>query len=95
MDIKVYTVDEIAELLQVGRKTVYDYIENGDLKAAKIGKYWKITEAALNDFLEKGTTAKKSDDEKLNELLGKYIEEYGFVVFAKRLQAYKKEHTSK
>ena len=51
-EIKVYTVDEVAELLQVTRTTVYAYIKSGKLKAKKIGKYYRITEENLRAFLD-------------------------------------------
>lgn len=50
-DLKVYTIDEIVSLLQVTRRTVYNYIKSGKLKAVKIGKYWRVTEKALEAFL--------------------------------------------
>lgn len=52
MAITVYTVDDIAELLQVSQRTVYDYLRSGKLKGKKIGKSWKVTEEALRAFLE-------------------------------------------
>lgn len=54
-DLKVYTLDEVRELLHVTRRTVYNYIREGKLKAVKIGKYWRITQKNLEDFLSKGT----------------------------------------
>lgn len=50
--IKVYTVGEIAELMKVTKTTVYSYIKRGELKAKKIGKYYRVTEANLKEFLE-------------------------------------------
>lgn len=50
-EMKVYTIDEVATLLQVTRRTIYTYIKDGKLKAVKIGKYWRITEKALEAFL--------------------------------------------
>ena len=54
-DLKVYTPDEVRELLHVTLRTVYNYIREGKLKAVKIGKYWRITQKNLEDFLSKGT----------------------------------------
>lgn len=51
-EIKVYTVEEIAELMKVTKTTVYSYIKRGELKAKKIGKYYRVTEANLKEFLE-------------------------------------------
>lgn len=50
-EMKVYTIDEVATLLHVTRRTIYTYIKDGKLKAVKIGKYWRITEKALEAFL--------------------------------------------
>lgn len=54
-ELKVYTIEEVVELLHVTRRTVYSYIKEGKLKAVKIGKYWRVTEKNLEDFLSKGT----------------------------------------
>ena len=37
-DIEVYTLAEIEELLQVTRRTLYNWIKSGKLKAFRIGK---------------------------------------------------------
>jgi len=52
---KLYTIDEIAEILKVTQRTIYNYIKSGSLKAIKIGKYWRIKHSDLEQFLEKGT----------------------------------------
>jgi excisionase family DNA binding protein len=48
-----YTVEEIAEMLRVTDRTIRAYINNGDLKAVKLGKYWRIPKEAFNEFIEK------------------------------------------
>lgn len=53
-EIKVYTLDEIAEIMKVTRRTVYSYISSGKLHAVKIGKYWKVTEENFREFLNTG-----------------------------------------
>lgn len=57
-ELKVYTIDEIAELLHITRRTLYTYLKTGKLKAIKVGKYWRVTEENLKDFLSKGTVEK-------------------------------------
>lgn len=54
-EIKVYTLEEIAELLHITRRTLYTYVKTGKLKAVKVGKYWRVTEKNLDAFLAKGT----------------------------------------
>jgi len=54
-DFKLYTVEEITEILKVTQRTLYNYIKSGSLKAIKIGKYWRVKHTDLQDFLDKGT----------------------------------------
>jgi excisionase family DNA binding protein len=49
--VKLYTVDEVAELLQINRLTVLKYIKQGRLTAARIGRPYMITEDGLREFL--------------------------------------------
>jgi excisionase family DNA binding protein len=53
--IKVYTLEEVIEILKVSRRTIYNYIKTEQLKAIKVGREWRVTEKALNAFLETGT----------------------------------------
>ena len=55
--IRVYTLDEVAEALKITRRTLYTYVKEGKLKAVKIGREWRVSEAALQDFINKGTEA--------------------------------------
>jgi excisionase family DNA binding protein len=55
--IRVYTLDEVAEVLKITRRTLYTYVKEGKLKAVKIGREWRVSEAALQDFINKGTEA--------------------------------------
>lgn len=54
-DIKVYTMNEVAEILKVTKRTLYNYIKAGTLHAVKMGKYWRISEESLQDFISNGT----------------------------------------
>jgi len=54
-ELKVYTIDELVNLLHVTRRSIYSYIKDGKLKAVKIGKYWRVTEKNLEEFLSTGT----------------------------------------
>ena len=53
--METYTLEEVSNILKITRRTIYNYIKNGDLKAVKIGKYWRVSEANLQDFIENGT----------------------------------------
>lgn len=49
---KIFNVEEVAELLQVSTKTVLRRIRANQLRASKIGKYWRITGEAINEYLK-------------------------------------------
>lgn len=56
-ELKVYTLEEVQELLKVTRRTLYSYIKAGTLKATKIGRYWRVRHADLKEFIDRGTNA--------------------------------------
>lgn len=49
-ELKIYTVEQVAELLKVTRHTVYRYIKDGALKPVKKGKQWYFSEATIRDY---------------------------------------------
>lgn len=57
-DLEVYTLKEIEELLHVTRRTLYNWIKGGKLKAFRIGKEWRVTKEALEEFTRTGTESK-------------------------------------
>jgi excisionase family DNA binding protein len=57
---KFYTPDQAAEALQTTRKTVYRWINNGQLNAVKAGSFLRIPESELQKFLIK-INVKKED----------------------------------
>ena len=58
-EMKLYTLKEVEKILKVTQRTLYTYIQNGQLKATKIGKYWRVKHAGLMDFVDDGNPAKK------------------------------------
>lgn len=52
--MKVYTLEELVDLLKVTKRTLYNYIKEGKLKAVKMGKYWRVTQKQLDAFLNDG-----------------------------------------
>lgn len=51
---KIYTLQEAADLLKVSTRSILRYIKAGRLKATKIGQ-WRVSESALNEFLNQST----------------------------------------
>lgn len=54
-DLKLYTIDEVTEILKISQRTLYVYIKNKSLKAVKLGKYWRVREVDLQHLIEHGT----------------------------------------
>lgn len=54
-ELRVYTTEEVMGVLKVTKRTLYNYIKAGQLKAFKVGREWRVTEDALRDFTEHGT----------------------------------------
>lgn len=50
--MKIYAVDEIANILEVSIKTVRRYIYSGKIGASKIGGSWRINQTQLDEYLE-------------------------------------------
>lgn len=49
---KLYRVEEVAELLNVGRTKVFDLIRSGELGSVKVGGSRRITEKAIEDYID-------------------------------------------
>ncbi len=50
--MEFYTAEEVADILKLDIVTVRRYLAQGDMKGAKIGKSWRITEEDLKDFIK-------------------------------------------
>ncbi len=46
--IKVYTPEQVAEILQISKNTVYALIGRGEIIAKKIGKVYRIPASSLS-----------------------------------------------
>ena len=44
---KVYTPEQVAEMLQLSKNTIYDLINRGEIVAKKIGKVYRIPAASV------------------------------------------------
>ena len=55
-----FTVDEVAEKLQLNPETIRRYIQAKELEAYKFGKNYRIEEKELDRFLETRSSKKKA-----------------------------------
>lgn len=49
--MKVYTVKQVAEILQLNPVTILRYIHRGKIAALRFGGVYRITEKALAEFM--------------------------------------------
>lgn len=50
-DLKLYSLQELAKLLEVSERTIHNYVKAGKIKGVKIGGKWKFTEESLKKFI--------------------------------------------
>ena len=51
--LQAYTVEQVAEMLHIGRDKVYFLLRTGQLRSIKIGKLRRITDQHLAEFIER------------------------------------------
>ena len=51
-DMKLYDVEELAEMLDVGLPTIRRYLRQGRLKGKKLAKRWYVSEEAIKDYFQ-------------------------------------------
>lgn len=49
---KIYTTEQVAQLLQIHHLTVLKYIREGKLGGVKLGRIYRIRESDLQKFLD-------------------------------------------
>lgn len=70
--IKAYTPEQVANMLQLSKNTVYDLIKRGEIVAKKIGKVYRIPASSIS-FLFTGLDyelfkAEREDKKELAEI---------------------------
>jgi excisionase family DNA binding protein len=55
--MQAYTVEQVAEILHIGRDKVYSLLRTGQLRSIKIGKLRRITSQHLAEFVASLETA--------------------------------------
>ena len=52
---EILTIEELMELLYIGKNTAYQLLKSGEIKAFKIGKVWKIPRESVNEYILRKT----------------------------------------
>jgi len=47
-------VAEVAEALRVSVRTIYNLLDSGALRGVRVGRAWRVTESALEEFIAQG-----------------------------------------
>jgi excisionase family DNA binding protein len=62
--VQAYTVEQVAEMLHIGRDKVYGLLRTGQLRSMKIGKLRRITDRHLAEFVASLETPPNGRDRK-------------------------------
>lgn len=58
--LTLYSVDDLHELLGISKMTLRAYLREGRLKGRKMGVQWFVTEEAIRDYFNEGSTPANS-----------------------------------
>ena len=56
-DDRFLTVQEVAELMRVSTMTVYRLIKSGDIRAARVGRGYRLREAEVDAYLDRAASS--------------------------------------
>ena len=48
---RVFTPEDVAEILKLTKRQVLDLLRQGTLKGVKAGRHWRIAEEAVDEYL--------------------------------------------
>lgn len=61
---KMYTPQEVADILGIDRRTIYRWLDDGKVRATKVGeRFWRITAEDLQELMTRGTNAPRKESE--------------------------------
>lgn len=60
-DTTLFNIKQVQKMLGVSERTIFRYIEEGELTGFKIGREWRFTQDDINTFLE--LRRKKTEEE--------------------------------
>ena len=50
-DVRFLTVSEVATIMRVSKMSVYRLVHSGELEAIRVGRSFRVPEAAVNSYL--------------------------------------------
>ena len=58
----ILSVEELCELLLVGRNRVYQLLQSGELKGFRLGKTWKIPKIAVEEYIRSSIIGHETEE---------------------------------
>ena len=49
---EIMTVEQLCQLLQIGKNSAYKLLQTGKIKSFKLGRSWKIPRDSVNDYIK-------------------------------------------
>lgn len=53
------TVDDMCEMMAIGKNTAYELLSSGEVQAFKIGRIWKIPKFAIDQYVNRKIAMQK------------------------------------
>lgn len=85
MDVRVYSIKEVAKMFEVSQATIRREVERGNLRSFKVGNIDKFTMYHLEEYTnvkKLGKTKREMELEEENKELLQIIEEKNKVIFS-------------
>jgi len=78
LQAKTYTPEQVAEMLQLSKNTVYELISRGEIIAKKLGKVYRIPQSSISFIftgMDEDILRAQKEDEKNLEKIDKVLKE--------------------
>lgn len=49
----ILTPEDVTEELMIGKNTIYNLLNSGELKGFRVGRNWKIPRKALDEYIDR------------------------------------------
>lgn len=69
MDNEILTIEEVAKYLRVSERTVYEWVQKGEIPCGKIGSNWRFKKSELERWVDDRLMGKKKKDKSGESLL--------------------------
>lgn len=53
LEKELLTVDEVMEILYLGKNTVYELLRSGELQGIRFGRAWRVPKESIKEMIEK------------------------------------------